>query len=79
MKTYVFEAVVEPDEDCWQAYCPALERYGAYTWGYTREEAVSNIKEVLEMVLEIMLEDELTIPAEQVAATPGSAKFQAAL
>jgi hypothetical protein len=31
--TYTFKVVVEPDEDRWRAYCPALEAQGASTWG----------------------------------------------
>jgi hypothetical protein len=27
MKTYTFKVVVEPDEDRWHAYCPALVRH----------------------------------------------------
>ena len=34
-----------------------LEKYGAATWGYTKEEALKNIREVLEMTLEELLED----------------------
>lgn len=47
MTTYTFRIVVEPDEDRWRAYAPALEAQGASTWGYTREEALANIREVL--------------------------------
>jgi hypothetical protein len=32
--TYTFLIVVEPDEDRWRAYAPALEAQGASTWGY---------------------------------------------
>ena len=56
MKTYTFRVIVEPDEDCWTAYCPVLERYGAATWGYTKEEALKNIQEVVEMVVEELIE-----------------------
>ncbi len=52
MKTYVFQVEVEPDEEGWRAFYPPLGRIGASTWGYTREEALKNIKEVLEMLLE---------------------------
>ncbi len=52
MKTYVFRVVVQPDEDRWVAFCPALERYAATTWGYTKKEALQNIQEVAEMVLQ---------------------------
>jgi predicted RNase H-like HicB family nuclease len=49
--TYTFRVVVEPDEDRWRAYCPALEEQGAATWGHTREEALQHIREVLEMIV----------------------------
>ena len=52
MKTYVFQVELEPDEEGWRAFYPPLERIGASTWGYTREEALNNIYEVLEMLLE---------------------------
>ena len=62
MKTYLFRVVVEPDEDRWVAHCPALEKYGGATWGYTAEEAMKNIQEVLQMVLEDMAELNEPIP-----------------
>ena len=51
MTTYTFKVVVEPDEDRWRAFVPALEAQGASTWGYTREEALEHIREVLEMLV----------------------------
>lgn len=62
MKTYVFRVVVEPDEDRWVSYCPALEPFGAATWGYTEDEALKNIREVVEMVVGELVEDNLPIP-----------------
>jgi predicted RNase H-like HicB family nuclease len=62
MKTYTFKVVVEPDEDRWQAYCPALEQYGAATWGNTPEEALKHIQEVVQMVIEELAEDGIAIP-----------------
>ena len=50
MTTYTFRVIVEPDEDRWRAYSPALETYGAATWGHTRDEALQHIREVLEMI-----------------------------
>ena len=64
MKTYVFKVVVEPDEDRWFACCPILEKYGAATWGHTKEEALKNIREVLEMTLEELIEEGVEIPQE---------------
>ena len=51
MTTYWCKVVVEPDEDRWRAYYPELEVQGAATWGYSREEALQNIREVLEMIV----------------------------
>ena len=74
MKTYVFRVVIEPDEERWVAYCPALVKQGAATWDQTREEALANIREVLKMTLESMMQHGETIPGEspqvQVFAEP---------
>ncbi len=64
MKTYIFRVVVEPDEDRWFAYCPALESKGGATWGCTKEEALKNIKEVVEMTIESLIEHGEPIPEE---------------
>jgi predicted RNase H-like HicB family nuclease len=61
--TYTFKIVVEPDEDRWRAYCPALETQGAATWGYTREEALRHIREVLEMIVAELVEEGEPVPA----------------
>ena len=66
MRTYTFRVVVEPDEDRWFAYCPVLESKGAATWGYTKEEALKNIQEVVEMVVESLIEHGEPIPANRV-------------
>ncbi len=64
MKTYIFRVIVEPDEDRWFAYCPVLENRGAATWGYTEEESLKNIREVLEMTVESMIEHGEAIPED---------------
>lgn len=64
MKTYIFRVVVESDEERWFAYCPILEEKGGATWGYTREEALRNIKEVIEMTIEGLVERGVPIPEE---------------
>ena len=64
VKTYKFQAVIEPDEDQWFACCPALETRGAATGGITWEEAYINIHQVLRMTLESMIEYGETIPAD---------------
>jgi predicted RNase H-like HicB family nuclease len=71
MKTYIFRVVVEPDENRWHAHCPALEKYGAATWGNTQEEALKHIHEVIQMVIEELIEDGEPIPRDiQVSEEP---------
>ena len=70
MKTYSFKVVLERDEDFdgnpsgWHAYCPALERQGASTWGATESEALQNLNEVVRLVAESMLEHGEHLPEE---------------
>ena len=64
MKTYVFRVVVEPDEDKWAVHCPALLKYAATSWGDTQEEALKNIQEVIEMIVQELTEDGEPIPEE---------------
>jgi predicted RNase H-like HicB family nuclease len=70
MRTYSFKVVLERDEDFdgnpsgRRAYCPALERQGASTWGATESEALKNINEVVRMVVESMLEQGEHLPEE---------------
>ena len=63
MKSYVFPVVIEPDEDVWRAYIPELEAKGAATWAPTREEALRNIQEVAQLVIEELLEDGEALPS----------------
>ena len=62
MTSYVYRIVIEPDEDVWRAYIPELEAMGAATWGPTREEALRNLQEVAQMVLEELIEEGRSIP-----------------
>ena len=68
MTTYTFRVVVEPDEDRWRAYCPALEAQGASTWGHTKEEALQHIREVLEMIAAELIEEGKPVPADFAAS-----------
>jgi len=63
MKSYVFSVVLERDEDVWRAYVPELEQQGASSWGKTKEEALRNIQDVTQMVIESLLEDGERLPA----------------
>jgi predicted RNase H-like HicB family nuclease len=71
MTSYVVQVVVEPDEDVWRAYVPELESRGAATWGQTREEALRNIQEVAQMVIEELIEEQVPLP-ERVVGSPGA-------
>jgi len=67
VKTYSFKVVVEPDEDAegnpaWHAYCPALESVGGATSGRTREEALSNINELVHMIVQEFTEEGKALP-----------------
>jgi predicted RNase H-like HicB family nuclease len=62
MKSYLFTVVLEPDEDRWLARVPELEDKGAAAWGRTQDEALRNIQEVAQMVVETLLEDGEPLP-----------------
>ena len=67
MKSYVFKIVVEEDafEDgrkAYHAYCPALK--GCHTWGHTYGEALSNIREAVELYVEDLREAGDPIPID---------------
>ena len=67
MKTYIFKVAIEEDpfddgKMAYHAYCPSLK--GASTWGHTKEEAMKNIREVVEMTVESMIEHGESIPEE---------------
>jgi len=73
MKTYIFKVIIEKDffddgREAYHAYAPALKEKGAATWGYTKEEAIKNIKEVIQMVVESMLEHHEPLPSEDTAS-----------
>lgn len=61
MKKYLFEIVIEPDEDVYQAYCPDLP--GCQTWGHTKAEALRYIKEAAELYLYDLVADGKPIPS----------------
>ena len=64
MKTYAFQVILEkdkwpdePDENAvWRAYIPALEHRGASSWGYTRKEAVKNLQDAVDLLVEYLSE-----------------------
>jgi predicted RNase H-like HicB family nuclease len=62
MKTYTFKVVVEPDEGGYHAFCPSLRQYGAVTQGATEQEALRNINEVVQMIVDELLEEGKPLP-----------------
>lgn len=88
MKSLTFRVRIEEDpfEDgrmAYRAYIPSLEHKGASSWGYTVEEAMKNIHEVVQMVVESLsvrgeplptksTEDIQISPAPQVTVTLAS-------
>ena len=64
MQTYNFRIVVEPDGERWHAYCPALIQQGAATRGHTQQEALKNIQDVVQMVVESLMEHGEALPTE---------------
>jgi predicted RNase H-like HicB family nuclease len=64
MKTYSFRIVVEPDGERWHAFCPVLVGHVGATWGHTQQEALKNIQEVVQMVVESLMEHGEALPIE---------------
>lgn len=56
------QILLTPSEGWWVAECPSLP--GAISQGRTPEEAVANIKEAIELVLEVMQEHGDPIPED---------------
>jgi len=75
LKSYVFRLAIEKDtfEDGTEGYhasCPALK--GCHTWGHTYEEALTRIKEAVELYVEDLIANGEKVPvdAEQVVEMP---------
>ena len=67
MKSYVFKVMIEEDEmegreRAYQAYCPALK--GCHTWGRSREEALANVREAVELYLDELRESGQKVPID---------------
>ena len=64
MKTYTFQVVIEEDEwlderikdPVWRAYIPELVHQGASSWGYTQKEALKNLQDAVDLLIESLLE-----------------------
>ena len=60
---YIYRVTVEPDDGRYYAEVPALP--GCYSWGHSYEEALKNIKEAIELWLEVKREAGEPIPVEE--------------
>ena len=72
MKSYVFKVVIEqdkwpdePDEKAiWRAYVPLLP--SAHAWGDTKQQALENLRNAVELIIEDLRERGEEIPAAAV-------------
>ena len=67
MKTFVLRVLLEEEEDGrWSASITAFP--GCSSWGYSREEALSNMKDAAEIYIEDMIEagEELPSPSDKI-------------
>ena len=69
MNSYFYKIVFEPDkfEDgggAWHVSCPALK--GCHSWGRSYEEALSNIREAMDLYVQDLLEAGEAIPVKDV-------------
>ena len=63
---------MEPDGEGWHVYYPSWSTIGASTWGYTREEALYYIREVLEMIIEEFEDEGAPLPPMESEEPAGS-------
>ena len=59
---YIYRVTVEPDDGRFYAEVPKLP--GCYSWGHTYQEALKNLKEALELWLEVKKEAGEPIPVD---------------
>ncbi|MBU1261732.1 type II toxin-antitoxin system HicB family antitoxin [bacterium] len=58
-----YSVIIEPGrESGYVAFCPTLK--GCVSQGYTREEALTNLKEAMTGYIEILIEDGLSVPTD---------------
>ena len=65
MKSYIFEAKVQEEEDGrWSAWIGALP--GCTAWGYSRQEALEALRDAAELYIQDMVEEGGAFPVEGV-------------
>lgn len=61
MRRNMRQVLIYPGEDSfWVAECPSLP--GCISQGETKEEAIHNIQEAIELYIDVFIEDSLLIP-----------------
>jgi predicted RNase H-like HicB family nuclease len=61
------QVIIYPGEDqYWVAECPSLP--GCISQGPTREEAITNIREAIQVYISALEEDKLSVPPERFEA-----------
>lgn len=61
------QVLIYPGEDgFWVAECPSLP--GCISQGESKEDAIANIREAIELFIETLQEDGLTVPQEHFEA-----------
>jgi predicted RNase H-like HicB family nuclease len=61
MKTYIFQAEVEQEEDGrWSAWIEALP--GCAVWGYSKEEAIEALQDAAQAYIEVLIQKGQSIP-----------------
>ena len=64
LNTYVFQVVLVPDGPAWIAYCPVLQRYGAWTRGATPRAALQQIQELAQQVVSTLTNCGTPVPQD---------------
>ncbi|MBF0608682.1 MAG: type II toxin-antitoxin system HicB family antitoxin [Candidatus Magnetobacterium sp. LHC-1] len=58
------KVIIYPGEDgYWVVECPSLP--GCISQGRTRQDAIENIKEAIALYIEVLIDDERSIPEDQ--------------
>ncbi len=66
--TYTFRVSLHEEEDgCWSAWIDSLP--GRADWGYTKDEALEELRKAAEMFVASMLEHSDAIPNDDIGST----------
>ncbi len=63
-----FTVILEPDEEGFHVYCPALK--GCHSWGATKQEALNNIAEAIQLWLDTAKAHGIPIPIFETVRVP---------